>query len=391
MSTTLHIFMKEALEMMRDKRVRSGAIVMPIVMMLVILFLFGFLTDTLSKKSNIKVHVIGSGPLVDELKKADINVVTLASVKEAEEKIRKGEIKVALEMPNDLASPGKQIVIRAYFDPKDDKAKVNVSQLGAVYGEMNRIQLEKLMLEKGLPKEASEPIKFEEKPVKVGQEEGASGFIIGILPYLIVIYAFYGGMGSVADLVAGEKEKMTLETLLITPASRSEVALGKFLALAMLCLVSSLSAVAGLFIGGSLKLQMFQKLFPNGLGVTPTAFAVTLVALIPAVAFFAAIMLAASTKAKNVREAQTQLTLISLVVLMPAMFSQFIGFTDWAQALWVQAVPVLNTASAIRSALQGKYDMLGLSIGVLVNGVIALLALWWAIQLFKKEDVLVRV
>jgi hypothetical protein len=73
------------------------------------------------------------------------------------------------------------------------------------------------------------------------------------------------------------------------------------------------------------------------------------------------------------------------------MFSQFIGFTDWAQALWVQAVPVLNTASAIRSALQGKYDMLGLSIGVLVNGVIALLALWWAIQLFKKEDVLVRV
>lgn len=391
MNATLHIFKKEALEMLRDKRVRSGAIVMPIVMMAVILFLFGFLVDTLSRKSNIKVHVIGSGPLVDELKKADINVVSLKDVAEAEEKIKKGEVRVALELPTQAASPGGQIVIRAYFDPKDDKAKVNVSQLGAVYGELNRQQLEKFMVDKGLPKEASEPIKFEEKPVKVGTEEGASGFIIGILPYLIVIYAFYGGMGSVADLVAGEKEKMTLETLLITPASRSEIAMGKFLALALLCLTSAMSAFAGLFLAGSLKLQMFEKLFPGGLGVTPKAFLVTLVALLPAVALFAAVMLAASTKAKNVREAQTQLTLISLVVLMPAMFSQFIGYTDWAKALWVQAVPVLNTASAIRTALQGKYDMLGLSIGVLVNGVIALVAIWWAIQLFKKEDVLVRV
>lgn len=391
MSTTLHIFRKEALEMLRDKRVRSGAIVMPIVMMLVIMFLFGFLTDTLSKKSNIKVHVIGSGPLVDALKKAKVNVVTLGSVKEAEEKIKKGEIKIALEMPNPVNASGNQITIRAYFDPKDDKAKVNVAQLGAIYGEQNRIQLEKLMVEQGLPKEASQPIKFEEKPIKVGQEEGASGFIIGILPYLIVIYAFYGGMGSVADLVAGEKEKMTLETLLITPASRSEVALGKFYALAMLCLASSLSAVAGLFIAGSLKLDMMARLFPTGLGVTPKAFGITLLALIPAVAFFAAIMLAASTKSKNVREAQTQLTLISLVVLMPAMFSQFIGYTDWAQELWVQAVPVLNTASAIRSALQGKYDMVGLLIGIVVNGLIALIALRYAIQLFKKEDVLVRV
>lgn len=390
MSPMLLIFKKEAREMLRDKRVRSGAFVMPVVMMLVLMFIFGFITDTLGKTQNIKVHVIGSGPFVDALKSAKMNVIPIGSVAEAEEKIRKGEVRVALEVPPAEAEGG-QVVIRAYFDEKDDKAGVNVNQLAAVFSKLNQLQLEKLMVEKGLPKEASEPIKFEEKPVKVGQEEGASKLIISLLPYLIVLYAFYGGMGSVGDLVAGEKEKMTLETLLISPVSRLEIALGKFFALAMLCLASSLSAAFGLVIAGMLKLKMFDALFPHGTGISPTAMAITLVALLPAVALFAALMLAVSTNAKNMREAQTQLTLLSLLVLMPAMFSQFIGLTDWAKATWINAVPVLNTASAIRTAMQGKVELGNLAIGVAVNGVIALAAIYWAIQLFKKEAVLVRV
>lgn len=386
----MHVFRKEAREMLRDKRVRSGALVTPLIMMLMLIMLFGFITDSLGKKQNLKVHVIGSGPFVDQLKAAKINVQTLSSVAEAEQKIKKGEVRVALEVPETLES-GKQSIIRAYFDPKDEKAQVNVRQLEAVFSVANKQALETLLERRGLPKEAAEPIKFEEKPVKVGQETGASDFIIRLLPYIIVVYAFFGGMGSVGDLVAGEKEKMTLETLLITAVSRLDVALGKFFALAMLCLASSLSAVAGLLLAGAFKFKMLETMFPNGLGVTPVSLLMTLLALIPEVALFAALMLAMSTKAKNIREAQTQLTLLSLVVLMPAMFSQFIGFTDFAKAGWIHAIPVLNTATAIRNALQGNFDFGALAIGFLVNGGLAALALYWAISLFKREDVLVRI
>lgn len=388
--STIHIFKKEAREMLRDKRVRSGALVSPLLMMMLLLFLFGFITDSLGRKQNLKVHVIGSGPFVEMLKQAKMQVLTIGSVAEAQEKIKKGEVRVALEVPASV-EPGKQVVINAYFDPKDEKAQVNVSQLGAVFSVANQKALETLVVQKGLPKESAQPVKFEQKPVKVGEEAGASDFVIRLLPYLIVVYAFFGGMGSVGDLVAGEKEKMTLETLLITAVSRTDVAMGKFLALSMLCLVSSLSAVMGMLVAGAFKLKMFQTLFPNGLGVTPTALLLTLLALLPAVALFASLMLAVSTKAKNIREAQTQLTLLSLVVLMPAMFSQFIGLTDYAKAAWVNAVPVLNTASAIRSGLQGKIELGPLAIGVVVNSILAIIALAWAISLFKKEDVLVRV
>lgn len=385
-----HIFLKEVREMLRDKRVRSGALVSPMLMMLVLLLLFGFITESLRKRENLKVHVIGSGVFVDQLKQAKMNVLPLASVAEAEAKIRKGEVRVALELPPAI-QPGKQAVIRAYFDPKDEKAQVNVAQLGAVFAVANKQALEDLIVKQGMPKEAAEPIKFEEKPVKVGEEPGAADFIIRLLPYIIVVYAFFGGMGSVGDLVAGEKEKMTLETLLITAASRRDIALGKFFALAALCLASSLSAVAGLLIAGVLKLKMLEALFPNGLGVTPMALLVTMAALLPAVALFASLMLATSTKAKNTREAQTQLTFLSLVVLMPAMFSQFIGLTDFAKATWIHAIPVLNTASAIRAALQANVDATGLALGIGVNLILAALALWRAIELFKREEVLVRV
>lgn len=388
MKPTQIIFMKELREMLRDKRVRSGALVTPMILVFSILLLFGFIIDTLSRPENIRLSVIGSGPLVEQLKEAKVNVEVIDSVEEAERKIRAGEVRLVLEMPTDRATPGHQVIIRAYYDDKDEKAQIQLSQSRAIFGKASQEVLLQTLAAKGLPPEAAEPIKFEEKPIKVGSEASASDFVIKLLPYIIVIYAFYGGMGSVGDLVAGEKEKKTLETLLITPVSRVDIAVGKFLALGTLCLASSLSAVAGLLIAGVIKLKIFEKIFPDGLGISAMSLLLVVLVLLPAVVLFASLMLAISTRSKNLREAQTQLTLASLIVLMPAMFSQFIGLTDFANAMWVNAVPVLNTANGIRNVLLGKPEFVPIMLGVLINGLLGVVALAWAIRLFKKEAVL---
>ncbi len=391
MQAALWIYRKELREMLRDKRVRSGAFVMPIMMVFLILALFGFLTNTLSDTQNMKLHVIGSGPMVDQLKKSKATILTIPTVEEAEARIKSGDVHLAIQFPSGVAEPGKQVVIRIYFDPKDQKAQVMATQVQRMFDEQNQQILQQTLVAHNIPKEAAEPIKFELKPITIGNQQSASDLVIQILPYLIVVYAFYGGMGSVGDLVAGEKEKMTLETLLISPVSRRDIALGKFLALATLCLASSLSAVAGLIIAGALNLKMMAKVFPHGLGLTPLSVVLVVFALLPAVVLFASIMLAVSTKAKNMREAQTQLTLLSLVILMPAMFSQFIGYTDWANAWWINAIPVLNTSSGIRHVLLGKPDVAAMGLGFAVNGVIGVIAMVIAIRLFQKEEVLVRV
>jgi hypothetical protein len=76
--------------------------------------------------------------------------------------------------------------------------------------------------------------------------------------------------------------------------------------------------------------------------------------------------------------------------MLPAIFSQFIGFTDYGRTIWIHFIPVLNTANNLRMILQGKPDFLGISItvgtGLLLAGVTSLLVVW----MFNREELLVR-
>jgi sodium transport system permease protein len=242
-----------------------------------------------------------------------------------------------------------------------------------------------------IPATEAENIKISKHELVVGEKKGASDLLVGLLPYMIVIWAFYGGMGIAGDLVAGEKEKNTLETLLITPVRRTEIVLGKFIALSAVCLMSSLSSLLGLILLAVIKLPGSGEMFKDGLGVTPLSILLIVVLILPLVALFASLLLGISSYAKNSREAQTYLAQLSFVVVMPAVFSQFIGFTDLGTKLWINAVPVLSTANNIRLALLGKPDMAGIAVSVLVSLVLAAFALRWTVKMFNREQVLVRI
>ena len=194
-----------------------------------------------------------------------------------------------------------------------------------------------------------------------------------------------------ADMVAGEKDKNTLETLLITPVGRNQIVLGKVLALAVVCFLSSFSCVVGLLLASVLKLPGSEEMFKNGFGVTPIAAGTIILLQLPMVAMFASILIAISSYARNPREAQTYLALVNFVVILPAVFSQVIGLTDLGSKLWINAVPVLNSANNIRNALLGKTDWLAVAITFGVSAVLALIGIWIAVFLFNREEVLIRI
>jgi sodium transport system permease protein len=394
LTPTRIIFLKEMREMLRDKRVRSAAFVMPILLIFVFLSAFGFLIDTLRTPSSQRIHVVqADNEIVQAFRAAGVRIIEVPSVEEGKELIRRGDARLVLEFPSELPAPGQpeQATVAAYYDPKQEMGKIALGAVSGTLREFNRNRVEALLSQQGLPGEAAEPLRLVEHEVKVGDEAGAGELIIGLLPYLIVIWAFYGGFGIVADLVAGEKEKNTLETLLIAPISRVHVAMGKFYALSVICLASSLSSVVGLALVAILNLPMTRAVMEGGIGVSPTSLVVMILALLPIVALFSASMLAVSAFSKNIREAQTYLASLSFLVIMPAVFSQFIGYTDFARALWIHTIPVLNTATAIRGALMGNIDWSGLLVGMATNGILAAIAIAVAIRLFRREEVLIRV
>lgn len=390
MKTVLLVFRKELRDMFRDKRVRSSAIFGPMMVMFLIIGLLGFVSNTVKKKQGQKVYVVRTtNPAAAQLQKSGAEIVDVASLDEGKKLIQEGKAKIVLNFQPPKADG--QTEVDAYVDPKEQLGQLALGTVETVYRATNKASLTALLTKNGLSANADEAIKVVKHEVQVGETGGASEFLIGFLPYLIVVYAFYGAMSIASDLVAGEKEKNTLETLLISPARRTQIVLGKFLALSVVGLMSSMACLVGLTLASNAHLPGTEEILKNGLGVTPTAFLVTLAVLLPLVAFFASMLVAVSSYAKNPREAQTYLAQFSLVVIMPAMFSQFIGLTDAAHALWVNFVPILNAANGIRMALMGKVEAVPILLTIATSLVLALLALRVTVKLFNREEVLVRV
>jgi sodium transport system permease protein len=387
------VMRKELKEMFRDKRIRTNALIMPLFVMLMMLSFFGFIMGV-GEKENQVMHIIKTdNSIVAALKKEKIQVNDVPDVEAGKELIRKGKARLVLEFPPDfdaLQKAGKPTPINAYFDPQQDTGRIALASLQELIDKANKAVKDKVLAQNGLTTKSIEPMSVEEKPVQVGTSN-TSQFLVSLLPYLIVIYAFYGGFASGSDIVAGEKEKYTLETLLITPVARTQIALGKFLSLAVICFASSFSALLGVIIAGSSGLPMYQKVFPNGLGLNAVQIATMIGVLIPTVAFFASLLIAVSAFAKNTREAQSHLAIISLIVLIPAIFGQVIGLTDLASNWWIRLVPVLNTSVTLREALQGKTNFTGVGLTVGMMIVLASIGIYYAVSMFKREQVLTRV
>jgi sodium transport system permease protein len=301
-----------------------------------------------------------------------------------------GSASLFREFPGAAPEANQPEQITAVFDEQETKSQIVLSMVQKAVAMVSARRLVELLTAAHIDPALAAPIQV--KPEQIKREDaGMGGFLAGFLPYLIVIWAFYGGFGLASDLVAGEKERQTLETLLISPLTRREIALAKFLSLLSISTVASLSSLIAVLAMGLAGGPAAALMYPNGVNLSiGTVFALVLV-VIPLAAMFAGLLLAISAFARNSRECQTYLSLISFVVLMPAVFSQFLGFTDFAKARWVSFVPVLNSAAVLRESLLGKLDPVSLLITVLVSSILALATILWAVRMFEREEVLVRI
>jgi sodium transport system permease protein len=322
-----------------------------------------------------------------------MKVIDVDSVAAAKKGIAKGDIRLALDfgqgMQSKLAKP-EPFVLNAYFDPQEQKAQIALSVVEKATDASSEGILKAILKEKGVDEAFIKPLSVKRNEVKVG-ESNSSQFLVQLLPYFIVIWAFFGALSSASDIVSGEKERQTLETLLISPAPRNQIAIGKLLALIAASLTATTMAVLSIFMMYYLKLDFLKQMFENGLGLTVSGLLVIIITLIPTCALFGSILLAITSYAKNTREAQTYLSQASMFVTMPAAFSQIIGFTDFAQSQVVYAIPILNTANVIRNALMGRYDAVGIAITISTGVLIAAFAVWYSVRLFNRESILSRI
>jgi sodium transport system permease protein len=231
------------------------------------------------------------------------------------------------------------------------------------------------------------PLKVNEKDLAT-QKEKIGESLGGILPYFFIIFCFLGAMYPAIDLGAGEKERATIETLLTSPASRMQIVLGKFFVITCTGLISALISILALYLAMKLAKGIPEAVLDGILRIVEFKSIGLLFSLLgPVCVFFAAVLLSISIFARSFKEAQSIMTPMNILVIIPVFIGLFPGIKlNTTTAL----IPVLNVSLATKEIISGTIKT-GLLLEVYVSlFVLAALSLVFCAQWFKREEVIFR-
>lgn len=251
---------------------------------------------------------------------------------------------------------------------------------------------ERLVREKlerrALPYSLVEPFVIESQN-RASESQMAGAFLGMILPYMVILLSIAGITYPAIDMTAGEKERHTMETLLISPATRLELVLGKFLTAFLVGMTSAVLAVISLAVtfslfmlpsdGGPAELQF---------SFDPVVFGMVILLLIPMTALFASVIMAIAVNARSYKEAQSYIYPIMLLIIFPAMASLLPGLEDDIRTAFI---PVVNVSLSMRHAMMGTYDAQLILLTFLSSALYAAFAIFIAVRVFQKEKVLLRI
>jgi len=395
MASWMVVFRKEFKEIFRDSRTTFNIIISPLLITPLLFAIIGVAVQGQVKKAEketIPVAIVGlaKSPTLQENLKGVPNIEWKEKSRaEAEEAIRKRDIRAAVVIPEDAEqrlAENRTVTLSLLVDEGSQSSMQAGQRLETVIVERGQRVVAQRLIEQGLSSELATPLQIKQQPV-TGGGSAATLILTSILPYVLAVSAIMGGVSAANDSVAGEKERGTLETLLVSPASRRDLVLGKFLAVAGVSLVSSLLSVIGLLWPFFVPLKVFEWMTRGGLTLSPTAIVTMILVQIPLAVLGAGLLLTISTYAKNQKEAQTYLAPVLLVTTVAAMMSMFLKMDS---GIIYSAVPILNAALTLKGALEGTLNPVFVAVASVTSFVYAGLAVAISAYLFQKEEVLLK-
>ena len=207
-----------------------------------------------------------------------------------------------------------------------------------------------------------------------------------LLPMLIIMMLFSGVMAIAPSSIAGEKERGTIATLLVTPMRRNELALGKIVSLSCIALLSGISS----FIGIALSLPNMIQADSNGIEIpfnyTTSDYAALLLVIFASVLVMASAISLLSALAKDVKNAGTMITPFMLVVMLAGLLPMF--QTETVHSLVSYFIPFYNSIQVMADVFAHSLNWTALLITLGSNIVYTGIAIWGLTRMFNSEKVM---
>lgn len=387
------IFKKELKDTLRDRRTLIMMLVIPTLVFPIILNVFVSVSSSFSEeaaKKKVKIGFVGApdnyvtnklNSLPEEMGNREIVMYedTAALFKD----IRSEDIQIGMYMDSDFNKRMRRkepADVTVYFNATDmgmkDRAEVYLEAI-------QKIAKQERYIEMNLDESELRPIEVKYENIASGKEM-IGKLAGGILPYIFIAFGFIGCMYPAIDLFTGEKERGTIETLLTTPVRRWQILFGKMGVVVLSGLLASTCALLGLF----LSIEVFDLVKdPQLLEIiheilSPTFILMMYGLLFPLTVFFAGTMIPIAVYAKSFKEAQSIITPLNIVMVLPAMVGFFPGIELDAVTA---AIPVVNIVLATKELIAGTLDfsLLLISFGVMIA--LAVLAVTISYRRFDKE------
>jgi sodium transport system permease protein len=303
------------------------------------------------------------------------------------------KIRAAVDIPagfDAAVEQGAPTTVNIYDYNGDLKSGIAADKIDKYLRDLQHDTVKKRLEARNLPATLLNP--FEVKTQNVAPQEKVTGAAIGgFLPYFIIVLCLMGATYPAIDLTAGEKERGTIETILCSPVPRTDIVLGKFLMVLTAALCTAVLAIVSMGTSFHIAKQMLASTegakdilnFTIGMKTIGAVFLMVL----PVAVLFASALIAIALMAKSYKEAQSYIAPLTILVVLPAVAGLMPGVEFNAR---MALIPILNTSLVCKEIVAGTYHWNYIGLIFASTCVYAAAALFVAISLFKREDVLFR-
>lgn len=387
------IFKKELKDTLRDRRTLMMMLVIPILVFPLIMNIFVGVSASYQEEAATKKIKIGIVGTKDSFLAKEMNNLpkslgekeliyfsdTASMIKELELDSIELAIFPSPSIEQDLLQQ-KPAQINLYYDATEVGLQERAESYFAVIQEKSKTKRYK---ELGIDPDKIEPIRVNYQNVASGKEM-IGKLAGGMLPYIFIAFGFIGCMYPAIDLFTGEKERGTIETLLTTPVARWQILFGKMGVVVLSGLTAASCALLGLFFSiETMNVIENEEILNIVHSILSPGFIVMLYALlIPLTVFFAGVMIPIAVYAKTFKEAQSIITPLNIVMVLPAM----VGFFPGIELNAITAcIPVVNIVLSTKELIAGTLDLSLLALSFAVMFGLAVLAVFVSYKRFDKE------
>ncbi len=382
------IFKKEWDRVIHDRRLVFTAIILPGLLIFLIYTFMGTAIQNMTTGNDMYVAVVNPVSEFRDIYKNAENAnnflteeIDTSEIDAYKTKIDEGEWEVLLifdEEFSDYDYTGDKPGVSIYYNPNENLSSTAGKDMLAYLKAYQEMKISEYYSDINY-------FNLQAATTPVDENKIAGTLMSTLLPMLVVMFLFSGAMSIGPESIAGEKERNTIATLLITPAKRSEIALGKILSLSVLSLLSAVSSFLGIILSLPKLMQMDNSISMDIYGFGD--YALLLVLLFSTVFVIVGIISCLSAYAKNLKEAGTLIMpfyIITILVAVTSMFSDGVN-----ENLLMYVFPIYNTVQSMVAILTFEPQAwVYVSVSVAANLVYLALFIYVLNRMFNSEKIM---